>query len=171
MSAATDIGWTEAIPNSARDVYPSSVKPAPCKPGPLAFFFKFNDNPLSVLPEALYREKMVQHGGRFGRVAWLVDPALIKDVLLDRAEFFPITNVQKRVFGPLGKKGVLTSEGTEWRWQRQTVAPLFRHTELLRYVPAMSTAAEVMLAAWAADNSGEYRSLDRDMTRLAFTVL
>jgi len=136
-----------------------------------AFLFKFISNPLLVIPEEVYREKIVQYGRGVGRVAWVADPALIKDVLIDRSALFPITPLQKRVLGPLGGKGVLTAEGAEWRCQRQIAAPLFRHTELLRYVPAMTGAAEAMLATWAADASGGYRAIDKDMTRLTFSVI
>ena len=151
--------------------YPSIVK-APSEPLKLIpFLLNFINNPLLVIPEAVYREKIIQYDRRVGRVAWVNDPALIKDVLLDRSELFPITPLQKRVLGPLGGKGVLTSEGAEWRWQRQMAAPLFRHAELLRYVPAMSGAAEAMLATWSSDTSGGYRSIDKDMTRLTFRVI
>src|SRR5918992_703182 len=151
--------------------YPSTVK-APSEPLKLfPFLLNFINNPLLVIPESVYREKIIQHGRRVGRVAWVNDPALIKDVLLDRSGLFPITPLQKRVLGPLGGKGVLTTEGAEWRWQRQMAAPLFRHAELLRYVPAMSAAAEAMLTAWAADKSPGYRSIDKDMTSLTFRVI
>jgi cytochrome P450 len=171
MGAATELARADSFADIGGRFYPSEVTPAHSALNPLSFFCKFIDNPLSVLPEAVYREKIVLHGGRLGRVAWIVDPALIKDILVDRSDHFPITNIQKRVFGSLGGRGVLTSEGTEWRWQRQTVAPLFRHSELLRYVPAMSRAAEVMLAIWSEDHSGQYRAIERDMTRVAFSVI
>jgi cytochrome P450 len=172
MRAATELARADSFGDIGPPFYPSEVAPARVALDPLSFLFKFIDNPLSVLPEAVYREKIVQHGARrFGRVAWIVDPALIKDILVDRSEQFAITHIQKRVFGSLGGRGVLTSEGTEWRWQRQTVAPLFRHSELLRYVPAMSRGAEVMLAIWADDRSGGYRAIERDMTRVAFDVI
>jgi cytochrome P450 len=151
--------------------WPASVEASPRALDPLSFLVKFIDNPLRVIPQRAYYEKLVHQTNRFGGVAWVLDPALIRDVLIERSDLFPITQIQKRVLGPLGGKGVLTTEGTEWKWQRQTAAPLFRHSELLRYVPAMATAAEVMLAECAADRSGGYRSIDRDMTRVAFRVI
>jgi cytochrome P450 len=166
-----DGGLSETPQRVRAPFYPSTVK-APSDPLKLfPFLLKFISNPLLVIPEAVYREKIVQYGRRVGRVAWVIDPALIKDVLIDRSDLFPITPLQKRVLGPLGGKGVLTSEGAEWRWQRQMAAPLFRHAELLRYVPAMSSAAEAMLATWSGDASGGYRAIDRDMTRLTFRVI
>jgi len=171
VSIAVGGNLSETLPRVPAPFYPSTVK-APSDPLKLfPFLFSFIRNPLLVIPDAVYGEKIVQYGRSVGRVAWVNDPALIKDVLLDRSGLFPITPLQKRVLGPLGGKGVLTSEGAEWRWQRQMAAPLFRHTELLRYVPAMSGAAEGMLATWSADASGGYRSIDKDMTRLTFRVI
>jgi cytochrome P450 len=168
---AVDGDLSETLRRIPTPFYPSTVK-APSVPLKLfPFLLKFISNPLLVIPDAVYGEKIVQYGRRVGRVAWVNDPALIKDVLLDRSGLFPITPLQKRVLGPLGGKGVLTSEGAEWRWQRQMAAPLFRHAELLRYVPAMSGAAEAMLATWSADASGGCRSIDKDMTRLTFRVI
>jgi cytochrome P450 len=170
MSIVVDgcLSDTQRIPTP---FYPSSVT-APSEPLRLfPFLLKFISNPLLVIPEAVYREKIVQYGRSVGRVAWVIDPALIKDVLINRSALFPITPLQKRVLGPLGGKGVLTAEGAEWRCQRQIAAPLFRHTELLKYVPAMSSAAEAMLATWAGDASGGYRAIDKDMTRLTFNVI
>src|SRR5918992_6404936 len=112
--------------------YPSTVK-APSEPLKLfPFLLKFINNPLLVIPEAVYREKIIQYGRRVGRVAWVNDPPLIKDVLVDRSGLFPITPLQKRVLGPLGGKGVLTSEGAEWRWEREKGGPLFPHCLLLQ---------------------------------------
>lgn len=171
MSTMIDHRSTDAAQRRRTHFYPSSVKAPPAPLKPFRFLLKFIDNPVLVLPEQVYREKIVQCGFRFGRVAWVTDPSLIKDVLVDRAELFPMTSLQKQVLGPLGGGGVLTSEGANWRWQRQTAAPLFRHAELLRYVPAMSAAAEAMLATWADDAPGRFRAIDKDMTRLTFRVI
>ena len=171
MGLVVEGGLSDALRRVPAPFYPSTVK-APLEPLKLIpFLLKFINNPLLVIPEAVYREKIIQYGRRVGRVAWVNDPALIKDVLLDRSGLFPITPLQKRVLGSLGGKGVLTSEGAEWRWQRQMAAPLFRHAELLRYVPAMTGAAEAMLATWSGDRSGGYRSIDKDMTSLTFRVI
>ena len=167
MHTAIDVGFGK----KPRHFYPVSVEPAPRALAPVPFVLKFLDNPLRVVPQSAYHDSIVHQRNRCGGVAWILDPALVKDVLIERSELFPITDIQKRVLGPLGGKGVLTADGTEWRWQRQTAAPLFRHSELLRYVPAMATAAEVMLAEWAKDGSGRYRAIERDMTRVAFRVI
>jgi cytochrome P450 len=159
------------VPTARGAVCPAAVDAPRRALDPLSFVARFVDNPLRVIPEAAYHEPIVVQANRVGRVAWVLDPALIKDVLVERSDLFPITRIQKRVLGPLGGRGVLTTEGAEWRWQRQTVAPLFRHSELLRYVPAMAAAAEITLAEWDKDGTDGYRAIDRDMTRLAFRVI
>ena len=76
---------------------------------------------------------------------WVTDPALVKIVLLDRCDDFPQDPLLRRVLGPLFGNGILTSEGRDWRWQHQTVAPLFRHDEILRYVPARVAGAALAI--------------------------
>ena len=113
VGLAVDDRLSDSLRRIPAPFYPSTVK-APSEPLKLfPFLFRFINNPLLVIPEAVYREKIVQYGRRVGRVAWVNDPALIKDVLLDRSALFPITPLQKRVLGPLGGKGVLTAEGAE----------------------------------------------------------
>ena len=170
VSMAVGGNLSETLPRIPTPFYPSTVK-APADPLKLfPFLFKFISNPLLVVPEAVYGEKIVQYGRRVGRVAWVNDPALIKDVLLDRSELFPITPLQKRVFGPFGGKGVLTSEGAEWRWQRQwrhrfSVMP--NSLDMCRRCPVPRRPC------WqhGRRSSGGDRSIDKDMTRLTFRVI
>jgi cytochrome P450 len=132
------------------------------------FLATFVRNPLRVLPEAVYHEPIVQYRST---VMWVTDPDLIKRVLLDGRESFAKTPLEKRVLGPLLGNGILTSDGSDWRWQRQTVAPLFRHGDLLRYVPTMVTAAEAAIADWAAFPGGTTHRIDEDMAQATFHVI
>jgi cytochrome P450 len=91
-------------------------------------------------------------------------------VLLDQHERFLKTRIEKRVLGPLLGNSVFTSDGKDWRWQRQVVAPLFRQSELIRFVPAMSSAAEAAIARWRPAGAGT-RDIDRDMTAITFKII
>lgn len=104
-------------------------------------------------------------------VAWVTDPALVKAVLLDRRDEFPKDPIGRRVLGPLIGNGILTAEGNEWRWQRRTVAPMFRHADLLDYVPAMTAAAAATIADWRAAGGGRTHAVDADMMRAAYQVI
>ena len=82
----------------------------------------FVRNPLEVIPQAAYEEDYVTIGSAR---AWVTSPAIIKAVLLDeRDKFRKLTQI--RLLGPLLGKGILTSEGADWKWQRQASAPMFR---------------------------------------------
>ena len=79
------------------------------------------------MPAIVYREPIFQYRGR---LTYVTDPQLVKRILLDELNDFPKTIVERYVFTRLLGKGILTSHGAEWRWQRQAAAPLFRHAEI-----------------------------------------
>ncbi len=128
------------------------------------------DNMLATLPEAIYREPMVETFGP-PRVIHIADPALVKEVLLDRADEFRKDNVMRHFFRDLLGNGIFTAEGQDWRWQRRTAAPLFRHGELLRYVPTMSDAADAVIAKWRAAPEGAVHAIDGDMMQATYHVI
>jgi cytochrome P450 len=130
----------------------------------------FIRNPLETIPEAAYHEPILLVDG-LRKIVWVADPELVKAVLLDRREEFPKDPLARRVLGPLVGNGVLIAEGKEWKWQRQTVAPLFRHAELLDYVPAMNAGAEWMLDSWRAAGPGSTHLIDQDMGRATYHVI
>jgi cytochrome P450 len=75
------------------------------------------------------------------------------------------------VLGPLLGKGVLTSEGSDWKWQRQISAPMFRHHELMTFVPTFVRATNDLIARWRRTSSGTTHEIERDMTRATFDVI
>jgi cytochrome P450 len=135
------------------------------------FLLHFVRNPLTSLPQAIYEEGIVVYdGGRFVTV-FVSDPALIEEVLLHRAEQFPKTLLERRIFERLLGDGILTSQGASWRWQRRTAAPLFRPADLASLVPAMSAAGAAQLARWSARPPGTLQPIDRDMSETTFQVI
>jgi cytochrome P450 len=161
---------TIAPPATAPALYPPAV---PGQTGPLPLpklLWRLVRNPLTSLPQSVYEEGIVvRDSGRFV-VAWVTDPVLIEKVLLHEADQFPKSPVQKRVFANLGE-GILNAEGTSWRWQRRTAAPLFRPADLASLVPAMAAAAEAQLDRWALGGADCLQEVDRDMSVTTFRVL
>ena len=143
----------------------------PAKPlGRLAFIARFVRNPLLVVPQAAYQEDFVPAGDTGVPFAWITGPALIKTVLLEQREKFQKL-AQIRLLGPLLGKGILTSEGADWKWQRQASAPMFRVQDLMPLVPAFVSAAQAMVARWRAAPRGAVQDIDREMTRVTFDVI
>lgn len=155
---------------AAARLVPPRVQP-PARPlTGLAFLSAFVRNPLEVAPQAVYEQDLVVNSvGGMQRV-WITAPALVKTVLLDEREKFQKLS-QIRLLAPLLGKGILTSEGAEWKWQRQASAPMFRHQDLLAYVPSFVRATEALVAKWRAAPAGSARPIDRDMTQVTFEVI
>jgi cytochrome P450 len=147
------------------------VPPLDERLGTVSFFARLLHNPLRILPAAAYEEDIVwaERAGRL--ISWITEPGLIKTVLLDKRDIFERTAVTQRLLGPLLGKGVLTADGADWKWQRQTAAPVFRHQDLLSFVTVITEAAERLLGEWRQDPHGATRNIDRDMTLVTFDVI
>src|SRR5262245_56996237 len=175
MTAAPLVGSQETshgfATQSVAPLYTPRVAPLDGPVGNLSFFATLLRNPLRILPTAVYEEGIV-FAGRAGRaVCWITEPTLIKTVLLDKHDAFRRTPITQRILGPLLGKGVLTADGADWNWQRQTAAPIFRHHDLIGFVPTMVEAAERLLIQWREGASGAARDVDRDMTLVTFDVI
>lgn len=123
---------------------PPRIVPPPAPLGAAAFMRAFLRNPLEAIPQAAYEEDAGRVTRRPGHGVWITSPALLKRVLLDERDLFS-KQVQIRLFAPLLGHGILTSEGADWRWQRQASAPMFRPSELQAYLPTFVKAAESWL--------------------------
>ena len=164
MASSRDvIGESESDP-----LYPPTIVPPRAPLGLLRFAVAFVRNPLTVLPEAVYEQPVYRYGKM---LTWVTDPPLIKQILLDEYENFPKTPVERRVLAPLLGNGMLVSGGPEWKWQRQTTAPVFRQVEALRYTPAMNTAAEDTVAEWRKAQPGTVQPIDANMSDASYAVI
>jgi cytochrome P450 len=121
-------------------------------------------NPLEAIPRSVYERDAVPYGAR----VWITAPALVRTVLLDERERYRKLSTL-RLLGPLLGRGILTSEGAEWKWQRQAAAPVFRQQDLLRLVPSFAHAAARLVERWRA--APGVQAIDRDMTRATFEVI
>jgi cytochrome P450 len=152
-------------------LYPPTVSPPEHPLSLPRYLMRFVRNPLLGLPRAVYEEPLVVY--RRGRAAlvWVTDPPLVERILLAEPALFPKTPLEKRVFADTLGDGILTSQGASWRWQRRTAAPLFRHAELLSYIPSMAEAAHRQLAQWDSAPANAVRRIDRDMAAMTFDVI
>ncbi|MYZ46741.1 cytochrome P450 [Propylenella binzhouense] len=128
-------------------------------------------NPLEVWPEAAF-DQAIGSERLFGRQTVSVfDPDLIRTVLVDEADAFRKGEVVLRTLGPALGNGILTSDGADWRRQRRTAAPIFRHERILGFVPAMIAAAERTAARWRAFPDGTVVDVADAMMRTTFDVV
>ena len=148
---------------------PPRIAP-PAKPlTGLAFVAQFVRNPIAVVPQAAYEGDLATYERGRRAIVWITAPALIKQVLLDERENF-LKLAQIRLLSPLLGKGVLTSEGADWKWQRQASAPMFRPQELAGFVPTFVRAAECVIERWRAQPAA-VQPVDRAMSEATFEVI
>jgi len=125
-------------------------------------------NPLQTIPRAVYEEDVVDRLQM--KRLWITEPSLIRKVLLEeRDKYQKLTQI--KLLSPLTGKGILTSEGADWKWQRQASAPMFRPQDLLAFVPTFVRAADDVVARWRAAPAGSVQPVDEDMTRATFDVI
>lgn len=130
-------------------------------------------NPLKALPPEIFHEPLV-----LSRVAgrtrlFVADPALIQEALVRNADALVKGGDIQRALGPALGRGLLTADAAHWRWQRQSIAPAFRHEKLVGLLPAMIAAAERTRDRWllASDAEPSLVAVGHEMMRTTFDII
>jgi len=111
-------------------------------------------NVLEIIPAICYVQPMIT--GRMG-VRWhmVQDPAAMKRIFLDNSDNYPKSEVMNRMLRPAVGNSLFTAEGSEWRWQRRAVAPVFSHRNVVALSPVMTETARRAAARMAPDRPHE----------------
>jgi cytochrome P450 len=102
---------------------------------------------------------------------FVMDPDLVRQVLVDEAELYLKPALMQRALAPLLGGGMVTADGQHWRRQRRLVAPLFSPREVAGYVPAMLAAGEREAARLSRLADGTRLSLSLEMSRTTLDVV
>jgi cytochrome P450 len=97
-------------------------------------------NVLELIPSLSYRQPIVS-GEMLMRWHMLADPGGMKRVMLDRLSNYPKSEIMRRMLRPAIGDSLFNAEGPNWKWQRQAVAPVFTHRNVLALSPAMTATA------------------------------
>jgi cytochrome P450 len=145
----------------------------PPRPLPLVSgLWKFRHNFIETFPRSAYEEAVTRINGLLSDSLLLCDPDLIAELFVTRAEAFSQHVMTQRALGPvIGETSMLLAEGAEWRWQRRTVAPTFRHETLLAFVPVFSAIAAQQVGRWRNAPSGAPVDVEAEMNRIALDVI
>lgn len=103
--------------------------------------FAARRNVLEIIPALAYRQPIVS-GEMLIRWHMLADPGGLKRVLLDNLKNYPKSEIMRRMLRPAIGESLFNADGVEWKWQRQAVAPIFTHRNVVALAPAMSATAQ-----------------------------
>ena len=94
----------------------------------------------------------------------LVHPSLFNHVLVDDADSFGKTDDFQQTFG----SGLLSSEGTQWRRQREVLQPLFYKDQIVDYSDRIVKQTQRRLDTWRPN---ETQDIEAEMQNLTLEVL
>ena len=130
------------------------VPPRPAAPtkelGLYRFLVAARTNALQIWPKSAYEQDAVV-GSAFGRTRMLINaPDAIHRVLVDNTANYCRTSATIRILRPIVGKGLLLSEGEDWRHQRRTIAPAMAPRVVPMIARHVALATEETIAQVAA---------------------
>jgi unspecific monooxygenase len=130
------------------------VPPRPAAPSEELGFYRFlvavRTNALQIWPKSAYEEDVLI-GSAFGRPRLLINaPEAIHRVLVENTANYCRTSATIRILRPIVGKGLLLSEGDEWRHQRRTIAPAMSPRVVPMMARHVAMATEETIAQIAA---------------------
>jgi cytochrome P450 len=141
----------------------------PHPPGPggvavLGSFLRLAQDPLAFMKIVASHGTVVRVRIGPERLVFLTDPAIIHEVLVGRASEMVKDRITQKLNETMGN-GLLTSEGSFWRRQRKTMAPLFKRKQLAAYAEVMTDRTEMAIAGWQ-----DGQELDLHTASMALTL-
>jgi cytochrome P450 len=98
-------------------------------------------NVLEIIPALAYRQPIVS-GEMLMRWHMLADPQGYRRVMSDNLANYPKSEIMRRMLRPAIGDSLFNADGADWKWQRQAVAPVFTHRNVVALAPAMTATAE-----------------------------
>jgi cytochrome P450 len=115
---------------------------APGNASGLHIFSMLRRNAFSALPSSCLSEPVVKRTVLGRALVFVNTPDPIRQVLSTNSELYRRIAAAQRMLGPIMGRGLLVSEGENWRRQRQTLAPAFTPRNLPVLAEHMMRCAE-----------------------------
>ncbi len=152
--------------------------PCPVKPKPLqskaslfSIFFKKQHSWLDGLYERSYSMKMGQVNMP-GLDLYMVNQLdLVRRVLIDDVEHFPKHEMLHDIMGPLLGESIFTTNGPQWRRQRNLLDPVFDLHRVQHVFSLMRAASQAMEARLNAVEHGSEIDVDSEMTFVTADII
>lgn len=113
------------------------------------------ENTIGTWTRQSYERDIMVYRMMFRPIVVANHPDLIRHVMLDNAVNYTRDPVGKRMLEPGLGKGLLTSEGADWKRQRRMMAPIFQPRRLAGFAGIMTDRAAALAERFCALPSGQ----------------
>lgn len=125
---------------------------------------------LTLLPESAYSASMEWLGRSRRGIVLVSEPALVREVLVDRTETFAKNDLFTGALSPLVGNGVFIAREGDWERQRAMIEPGFEHLKAGRAFDHMHAAVQACMARLEARGATPVQ-LDAEMSRLTADII
>lgn len=137
----------------------------------LTFVRNFRNNAISTYTQQAFERDILSYRILFKPMVLANHPGLIRHVMLDNAENYARDPVGKRMLEPGLGKGLLTSEGADWKRQRRMMAPIFQPRRLAGFADIMSAQAQALAEKLARQPAGMAIDMAEQMMLLTLDII
>lgn len=153
---------------------PCPVRPQPLKNKASLFFTFFvkRDSWLSGLFERSYVMKTGKVKLPGIEIVIASELPLVKKIMVDEVDKYPKNNLLHTVLAPLLGESIFTSNGSQWRKQRDLMNPAFAYARVGAVFNLMQQACDDMLARFATIKQNDtVRDMDAEMTFVTADII
>ncbi len=128
---------------------PSTFTPSRAPIGLHRFIPQFLKNPIETLPAQVFEQPAFKAIIMGREVLFVCDPDAVQTILQDKEGLYPKGEAYHITLGAALGRGLFTSDGDQWRWQRRALASAFRPRNIKPLVHHMVRAAQGTIDKWA----------------------
>lgn len=150
---------------------PAYPKPVRGRLSRLAMFFRSRHSWIDSLSERAYRMQMGEVHLPGLDLYMLNQPELVRQVLVERADDFPKSELLAESLRPLLGDSIFTTNGAAWRRQRTMMDPAFAHARLDVAFPRMRDAARAMQERLSRLPDGAELDIEIEMTHVTADII
>ena len=150
---------------------PAYPPPRKSRASGLLMFLSARRSWLDALYERSYRMQMGEVHLPGLDLYMVNEPGLVRQVMTEQVERFPKSALLGRALRPLLGESIFTTNGAQWRRQRDMMDPAFAQARLNVAFPVMRAATDAMLARLATLSDGAEYDVEIEMTHVTADII
>ncbi|MEO5671130.1 MAG: cytochrome P450 [Ramlibacter sp.] len=150
---------------------PAYPKPRRSRASTLLMFFSARRSWMDALYERSYSMQMGEVHIPGLDMYMVNEPALVRRVMTEQAADFPKSALLGDALEPLLGESIFTTNGAQWRRQRQMMDPAFAQARMKVAFPVMREATQDLLARLRALPDGTEQDVEVEMTHVTADII